>query len=53
MGISAGLEPELLTCNPPEDAKLFSIKFFDKALHDQVYFKIIENTTLVMKLQCN
>lgn len=40
MDISAGLEYKLLKCNTPEDAKLFSIKSLDKALQDQIYYKL-------------
>lgn len=53
MDISAGLKPKLLTYGSLEDARIPSIKFVDKALQDQICYKIIENVILIMKLYCN
>lgn len=50
MDISAGLKPKLLTYSSPEDAKLPSIKSVDEALQDQIYYKMIENIILFIKL---
>lgn len=50
MDISAGLKPKLLTYSSLEDARISSIKSVNKALQDQIHYKITENVILIMKL---